>query len=143
MGCSLLIKEICVWVKDITVLKELRNRFNQVKENKDELNLEKINKIKFKLAFEYIFNEMKKDILLWSIFFSYKLLFHSSLIEIYSSFNLDVKELYNPIVNGPSEKFKDITSSMFKNPLIFLWIIAVLIIVLLKVLQLYGIFVSI
>ena len=87
---------------------------------------------------------MKKDILLWSIFFSYaKLLFHSSLIEIYSSFNLDVKELYNPIVNGPSEKIKDIASSMFKNPLIFLWIIAVLIIVLLRFLQLYGIFVSI
>ena len=32
---------------------------------------------------------------------------------------------------------------MFKNPLIFLWIIAVLIIVLLRFLQLYGIFVSI
>ena len=80
--------------RDITVLKELRNRFNQVKENKDELNLEKINKLNLNLAFEYIFNEMKKDILLWSIFFSYaKLLFHSSLIEIYSSFNLDVKEL--------------------------------------------------
>ena len=130
--------------RDLLVLKELRNKFNQVTENKEELNLEKINKIKFKLGFEYIFNEMNKDILLWSIFFSYaKLLFHSSLIEIYSSFNLDVKELYNPIVNGPSEKIKDIASSMFKNPLIFLWIIAVLIIVLLRFLQLYGIFVSI
>ena len=32
---------------------------------------------------------------------------------------------------------------MFKNPLIFLWIIAVIIIVLLRFLQLYGIFISI
>ena len=55
--------------RDVIVLKELRDRFDQVTENKKQLNLEKINKIKFKLAFEYIFNEMNKDILLSSIFF--------------------------------------------------------------------------
>ncbi len=130
--------------RDVIVLKKLRDRFDQVAENKKQLNLQKINKIKFQLASEYIFNEMNKDILLYSIFFSYvKLLFHSSLIEIYSSFNLDVKELYNPLVNGPSEKVKDIASAMLKDPLIFLWILGVFIIFLLRFLQLYGIFVSI
>jgi len=107
-------------------------------------NLEQQNKVRMKVGKEYIINNFNKDAFIFSVIFSYiKVIFHSSLIEIYGALDFNAPELYLSGENNLIYKLKMVFSSSLDNPLNLFWCLSILFIFLLRLIQLYGMLVGI
>ena len=82
---------------------------------------------------------MDKDKLFFAVLISYvKLIFHSTFIEIFSAFKINASPLYFSGENNFFSKVSHVTSNIFSNKFNGLYVVAVLIIIILRFLQLLG-----
>lgn len=125
--------------RDMKVFSSLEDKVeNQVNELENP-NLGEINKIRIKIGKDYIMREMEFERLAFAAFISYlKLIFHSTFIEIFSAFKMNVSPLYSPVDNNFYGKITNIVSNTFTNKLNGIYVISVLLIILLRFIQFYG-----
>ena len=106
-------------------------------------NLSQINKIRINIGKNYVLNEMEKGKLAFAALVSYvKLIFHSTFIEIFGAFKINSSPLY---ISGEEDffaKVSNVASNIFTNKFVGLYVAAVLIIILLRFLQLYGFYLT-
>ena len=125
--------------RDMKVYNYLRSKYEEETQKIENLKLEDISKIKFEIGKRYIYEKTDKSDLFFATFFSYiKLFFHSSLIEIFGAFNLNSDEIYSPVTNNIFEKISSILKNALSNPINFIWIMSMILIVFLRLLQFYG-----
>ena len=140
---SCLEKKYACGNKDMEVFTNLENKLENQVSALENPNLGEINKIRMKIGKEYLINEMELERLAFAAFISYlKLIFHSTFIEIFSAFEMNVSPLYSSGENNFYGKLANIVSNIFTNKLNGIYVISVLLIILLRFLQLYGFFIS-
>ena len=99
------------------------------------------NKIAMNIGFAFFLNEMDKKKILISTFFSYtKLLFHSSLVEIYPAFNINFKNF--SLMEGSSflEKFSSLIKNTFSDLKYFFWSLSIFFLFIMRMVQIVGVF---
>lgn len=99
------------------------------------------NKIAMNIGFTFFLNEMDKKKILISTFFSYtKLLFHSSLVEIYPAFNINFKNF--SLMEGSSflEKFSSLIKNTFSDLKYFFWSLSIFFLFIMRMVQIVGVF---
>ena len=121
------------------VYKKLK-KLEEIQINKIEnINLEKINNIRLSIAKNYIVYELDKKKAFFAAVVSYaKLIFHSTFIEIFGAFQVDASPLYVSGENDFFMKLNHIISNSFTNKYSALYVIAILLIIILRFIQLVG-----
>ena len=136
---SCLSKKYACGSRDMNVQKILERRFEDQVKKIENPNLSQINKIRMNIGKNYLLNEMDKDKLFFAVLISYvKLIFHSTFIEIFSAFKINASPLYFSGENNFFSKVSHVTSNIFSNKFNGLYVVAVLIIIILRFLQLLG-----
>ena len=125
------------------VFKTLDERVKKEVNKIENPNLSQINKIRISIGKNYVLNEMEKGKLAFAALVSYiKLIFHSTFIEIFGAFKINSSPLY---ISGEEDffaKVSHVASNIFTNKFVGLYVAAVLIIILLRFLQLYGFYLT-
>ena len=86
------------------VYNELKKREQTEIDKIENINLEKRNKIRLDIAKDYIVYELDKEKAAFAALVSYaKLIFHSTFIEIFGAFKINVSSLY---ISGENDFFK-------------------------------------
>ena len=121
------------------VYDELRAR-EQAQINKlENVNLEKENKIRLDIAKNFIIHELDKEKAAFAALVSYaKLIFHSTFIEIFGAFKINVSSLYISGENDFFKKLKNIFSNSLKDKYTGLYVLAVFLIIILRLIQIFG-----
>ena len=129
--------------RDMEVFKTLDERVKKEVNKIENPNLSQINKIRINIGKNYVLNEMEKGKLAFAALVSYiKLIFHSTFIEIFGAFKINSSPLY---ISGEEDffaKVSNVASNIFTNKFVGLYFAAVLIIILLRFLQLYGFYLT-
>jgi hypothetical protein len=125
--------------RDMEVFDYLSNKSEEKILNSTNKSLEQQNKIRINTTKEYILENFSFNQFIFSVFFSYlKVIFHSSLIEIYGAFDLKASALYSSGENNFLGKLKNIIYSALVDPLILFWLISIFTIIILRTIQIYG-----
>ena len=123
----------------MNVQKILEDRVKDQVKKIENPNLADVNKIRINVGKNYLFSEMEKGKLFFAMLISYvKLLFHSTFIEMFSAFKINAPPLYFSGENNFFAKVLHVVSNTFSNIFNGLYITAVLIIIILRFLQLFG-----
>lgn len=130
--------------KNMKVYNELRAR-EQIQINKlENVNLEKGNKIRLDIAKNYIINELDKEKATFAALVSYaKLIFHSTFIEIFGAFKINVSSLYISGENDFFKKLKNIFTNSLTDKYTGLYVLALFSIIVLRLIQLFGLSIAI
>jgi len=129
--------------RNMEVYKILEDKTNAEVKKIENPNLSEINKVRMSIGKGYVLNEMKKDKLIFSALVSYvKLIFHSTFIEIFSAFQINASPLYSSGENNFFAKVSFVASNIFTNKFNGLYVAAVLVIILLRILQLFGFYLT-
>jgi len=141
---SCLSKKYACGNRDMKVFENLESKVEKQVSSLENPNLGEINKIRIKVGKEYLMSEMELERLVFAAFISYlKLIFHSTFIEIFSAFEMNVSPLYSSGENNFYGKLNNIVSNSLTNKLNGVYLISVLLIIVLRFLQLYGFYISI
>lgn len=136
---SCLKKKYACGSMDMNTYNTLEDRFQKKSLSSENLNMEKRDQIRFEIGKDYFINEMDKNYFMLSALISYlKLIFHSTLIEIYGAFNINVPFLYEPANEDILNKYSTIFFNSFSNPLNAIWVLSICFIFFLRILQAYG-----
>ena len=136
---SCLKKKYACGSMDMNTYNTLEDRFQKKSLSSENLNMEKRDQIRFEIGKDYFINEMDKNYFILSALISYaKLIFHSTLIEIYGAFNINVPFLYEPANEDILNKYSIIFFNSFSNPLNAIWVLSICFIFFLRILQTYG-----
>ena len=130
--------------KNMKVYNELKTR-EQTQINKlENVNLEKGNKIRLDIAKNYIINELDKKEATFATLVSYaKLIFHSTFIEIFGAFKINVPSLYISGENDFFKKLKNIFTNSLTDKYTGLYVLALFSIIVLRLIQLFGLSIAI
>ena len=136
---SCLSKKFACGSRDMKVFRMLQERTQTRINNLDNVNLKKRNNIRIDVAKDYILYEMDKEKATYSALVSYgKLIFHSTFIEIFGALGIDASPLYVSGEDNFFMKLKNIVSNTFTNKYTGIYVLAVLLIFLLRFIQLFG-----
>ena len=136
-------KKYACGTKDMEVYEYISNKSEKEILKLTNKSLEQQNKIRINVSREYILENFSFSQFIVSAFFSYlKVLFHSSLIEIYGALDLEASALYSSGENNFLGKLKNIFNSAISNPLILFWLISIFTITILRTIQVYGMIVG-
>ena len=125
--------------KNMKVYKELKKREEVEIDKLKNINLEKINNIRLDIAKNYIVYELDKEKAFFAAIVSYmKLIFHSTFIEMFGAFKVNASPLYISGENDFFMKLNHIISNSFTNKYSALYVIAILLIIILRFIQLVG-----
>jgi hypothetical protein len=125
--------------RDMEVFNYISNKSEEEILKSTNKSLEQQNKIRINVTREYILENFSFNQFIFSVFFSYlKVIFHSSLIEVYGAFDLKVSALYSSGENNFLGKLKNIINSALSDPLILFWLISIFTITILRAIQIYG-----
>lgn len=140
---SCLSKEYACGSKNMKVYNELKKR-EQIEIDKIEnINLEKRNKIRLDIAKDYIIHELDKEKAAFAALVSYaKLIFHSTFIEIFGAFKINVSSLYISGENDFFKKLKNIFSNSLTDKYIGLYVLALFLIIIVRLIQIFGLSVA-
>ena len=125
--------------RDMKVHKYLDDKYQQELSQGNYDEIEK-SKIAMKIGIDYFFNEMDIKKAFFATFFSYaKLLLHSSLIEIYSSFEIEFKSF--SLLEGSSflEKLNTLINKTFSELKYFFWSSSIFLLFIMRSVQIVGI----
>jgi len=129
--------------RDLEVFNTLKERVKNEVDKIENPNLSQINEIRIYIGKNYVLNEMEKGRLAFAALVSYvKLIFHSTFIEIFGAFKINSSPLYMSGENNFFSKVSNVASNIFTNKFVGLYVAAVLIIILLRLLQLYGFYLT-
>ena len=105
--------------------------------------VEKRNKIRLDIAKDYIIHELDKEKAAFAALVSYaKLIFHSTFIEIFGAFKINVSSLYISGENDFFKKLKNIFSNSLTDKYIGLYVLALFLIIIVRLIQIFGLSVA-
>ena len=125
--------------RDMEVYTYLSSKFEDSHDNISHNDVTK-DRLAWNIGIEYFINNMDKSTAAFSAFFSYvKLFIHSSLIEIYPSVNIEIKNFSE--IKGETfiEKIVNLFKKCITEKKYFFYFIAIFFIILLRLIQIVGI----
>ena len=136
---SCLSKKYACGTKDMDVYETLKNKYSTQIQTYENPNLDRKNQIKLEIAKEHILKKMNKEELIIPIIISYaKVIFHSTLIEIFGAFKLNSDEIYSSGEKSITKKMSSIFSNAFHNPLNLIWIVSIFFVFVFRIIQFFG-----
>ena len=122
------------------VYKFLASEYEKYRKKNPDLSINEENKIKINLSINYLINNLNFFQIVLSSTSSYlKTLFHSSVIQIYQSFEIMPKKIQNIYFSNPSERIVFLTKNFFEDLKIAFWLIAIIFVFLKRLVQFFGI----
>ena len=126
--------------RNMEVHNYIEKKFKKEIENKSLNDLEK-NKILTSIGVDYLINEIDKKKAVISIFFSYaKLLFHTSLTDIYPKFQINFENF--SLLKGSSfvQKLITLINKSLSDPKYFFWSLSLFFLFITRFFQIVGVF---
>jgi len=135
-----LAKKYACGTVDNSVSDELMRRYKNESLNNPDISINEKNKIKLKIGINYIVHEMDYSKIFISSIFSYlKTLFHSSIIEIYESFEIKKTQKESQEFKSPIDRINYLLNNFYKDITVFIWLVSLFGVFIMRFFQLCGI----
>lgn len=125
---------------NLKTLNLLRNKYKEYRKNNPWKSINEENKIKTKIGIDFLLgNNISISEILISSGFSYiKTLFHSSVIQIYQSFEIMPSKNKDPFFSKPTDRLGYLWENFFKDYKITFWFIALFFVFVTRVIEFFG-----
>lgn len=135
-----LAKKYACGTVDNKVSSELMKRYKNEIENIPDISINERNDIKIRIGINYILKEMDYFKISISAFFSYvKTLFHTSIIEIYESFQIKGTQIEGQEFKSPIDRINFLLNHFYKDVTLMIWLISLVGVFIMRFFQLIGI----
>lgn len=135
-----LAKKYACGTVDNKVSSELMKRYKNEIENIPDISINERNEIKIRIGINYILKEMDYFKISISAFFSYvKTLFHTSIIEIYESFQIKGTQIEGQEFKSPIDRINFLLNHFYKDVTLMIWLISLVGVFIMRFFQLIGI----